>query len=155
VGREANTAQSCDDGMVAITETVLPHCTSEEIFWIRNWVVLLSSVCSMTREPICHTNKRALEPQAPRVSMQRGEKRKEEVSVEYFFSFADSAEFTSWLEPSEEVDKLEGARYSKVAKERYQGINDILTFSHHHDIHLQALKQQGHLQTPMHEELFH
>ena len=27
VGREANPAQSCDDGMVAITETALPRCT--------------------------------------------------------------------------------------------------------------------------------
>jgi len=41
-----------------------------------------------------------------KVSTQRGEKRKEEVNVEYFFSLADSAEFASQLEPSEEVDKL-------------------------------------------------
>jgi len=83
VGKEANSAQSCDDGMVAITEPALPCCTSKEIFWIRSWVALLSPVCSLTQEPICRTNECALEPQAPRVSMQRGEKRKEEVNVEY------------------------------------------------------------------------
>jgi len=73
-GRELNSAKSCDDGIVAITDAALPRCTSIAILWIKNWVALLSLVCPMTREPIRRTNKRAQDPQAPRVSTQRGEK---------------------------------------------------------------------------------
>jgi len=35
-GREINSAQSCDDGIVAITDAALPHYTSTAIFWIKN-----------------------------------------------------------------------------------------------------------------------
>ena len=62
MGREANSAQYCDDGVVAIIQAALPHCTSMEIFWVKNCVALLSPVYSMTQEPISRTNKRAQEP---------------------------------------------------------------------------------------------
>jgi len=52
----------------------------------------------MTREPIRHNNERAQDPQAPRVSMQRGEKWKVVVKVEYFLILADSAEFALFFE---------------------------------------------------------
>jgi len=81
-GRETNSAQSCDDGMVAITDAALPRCTSIAIFWIKNWRALLSPACSMIRKPIRRTNERVLDPQAPRVSTQRGEKWKVVVKLE-------------------------------------------------------------------------
>jgi len=55
----------------------------------------------MIREPIRHTNKRALDPQAPRISTQRGEKWKVVVKLEYFLNLADSVEFASLLAPLE------------------------------------------------------
>ena len=121
VGRETNSAQFCDNGMVAITDAALPRCTSIAIFWIKNWRALLSPVCSMTREPIRCTNERALNPQVPRVSTQREEKWKVVVKLEYFLNLADSTEFASLLAPLEEVDTLEGARVLeqvKVPKQR-------------------------------------
>jgi len=80
VGRETNSAQSCDDGMVAITDAALPCCISIAIFWIKSW----RAVCSMTLEPIRRTNERALDPQVPRVSTQWGEKWKLVVKLEYW-----------------------------------------------------------------------
>jgi len=56
---------------------------------------------------------------------------KKEVSEEYFFSFADSSEFASQLEPPEEVDKFEGTSVSQQVKFQrrgnpfHQGIDDI------------------------------
>ena len=132
MGREANSAQSCNDGMVAVTEAALLRCTSMEIFWIKSCLALLSPVCSMTREPICRTNKCAQESQAPRVSTQRGEKLKEEIRVEYSLSFAISAEFASQLTPPEEVDTFKGARVSEQVKSQrrgkplHQGFSNIL-----------------------------
>ena len=99
VGRAKNSAQSCEDGIVAITAAVLPRCTSIEIFCIKNWQALLSPVCSTTREPICRTTKRALEPPVPKVSTQRGEKWKLEARVEYFLILDASAELASLLAP--------------------------------------------------------
>ena len=40
VGREANSAQSSDEGIVAITEAAFPRCTSIATFLIKNWVAL-------------------------------------------------------------------------------------------------------------------
>ena len=61
MGREANSVQYCDDGVVAIIQAALPHCTSMEIFWVKNCVALLSPVYSMTQEPIRCINKCAQE----------------------------------------------------------------------------------------------
>jgi len=38
LGREADSAQSFDEGIFTITEASLPHLTSVEVFWIRNCV---------------------------------------------------------------------------------------------------------------------
>jgi len=57
-----------------------------------------------------------IEPQAPRT--QKGEKRNDEASEEYFFSYADSAEFASRQEPPEEVDKFKGIGTNEVPKEK-------------------------------------
>ena len=59
-------------------------------------------------------------PKPPRVSTQRKEKLTEAVRVEYFFSFAISAEFTSQLAPPEEV-AFEGARVSEQVKSKMRG----------------------------------
>ena len=97
VGRAKNSAQSCEDGIVAITAAVLPRCTSIEIFCIKNWQ--LSPVYSTTQEPICCTTECALEPPAPKVSTQRREKWKLEARVEYFLILDASAELASLLAP--------------------------------------------------------
>ena len=86
VGRAINSAQSCDDGIVALTLAALPLWTSIAIFWIKNWHALLSPVCSTTREPIRRTNERAQVPHT-----QTGENWKLLVRVEYFLTLADSA----------------------------------------------------------------
>jgi len=74
----------------------------------------------MTQEPICRTNERAQDPQAPTVSTQRGEKWKVVVKKEYFLILADSAEFASLLAPLEEVDTLDGVPLS------YVGLNSAI-----------------------------
>ena len=74
-GQRTNSAQSCDNGMVAITDAALPHCTSIAIFWIKDWRALLSPVWSMIREPICRTNERALDPQESRHREGKNERR--------------------------------------------------------------------------------
>ena len=116
VGRAINSTQSCEDGIVAITAAALPHWTSIEIFWIRNWQAILSSVCSMTEEPICHTTKCTLEPHAPKVSTQRGDRWKFGAMVEYFLALDASGEFAILLAPLKDVDKLDGARVSEQVK---------------------------------------
>jgi len=70
----------------------------------------------MTREPICHTNECAQDPQAPRVSTQRGETWKVVVKVKYLLILADLAEFASWLARLEKVDTSDGARVSEQVK---------------------------------------
>ena len=121
MGREANSTQSWDDGIVAITEAALPRWTSMATFWIKNWVALLSPDCSITREPIRLTNERAHDPQAPKVSTHKGEKWNDGIREEYFLHLADSAEFTSRLAPLAEVDKLDGARVSEQVKSQSKG----------------------------------
>ena len=80
------------------------------------------------------------------------------VKVEYFLILADSTEFASQLAPLEDVDTidvvLEQVKSQSSGKPFLQGIKDMPS-GHHHDIHLQAPKQQVCPQTPEHDEQFH
>ena len=93
VSRIVNSAQSCDDGIVAITAAALPRWTSIAIFCVKNWHTLLSPICSMTQIPICCIIEWTQDPHAPKSQHKEGKKWKLMVRVEYFLTLADSVEF--------------------------------------------------------------
>ena len=82
VGREANSAQSSVDGIVAITEAALLRWTSMVICYIKNTVALLSPGCSYPGPYPSH-QRMSTWPQAPRVLTHKGEKWKKDAKEKY------------------------------------------------------------------------
>ena len=108
MGRETNSAQSCDDRMVTITDAALPRCTSIAIFWLK------------IEEPYCFQSAPWLGSLFAAQWTCTGSTNTKGLITERekwkVLNLADSVAFASLLVPLEEVDTLEGARVLEQVK---------------------------------------